>query len=313
MSRSRPSVRNMASFRVSISWSNSVILLAQRPSNFFPACGRPSWWILRPPQNTSRARIRNIISSRPRAPATTDAWSPADAPTRLDRSACAANCAAWMRKSSSSSGGSNRLTPPSKASPRNSARTNRRSKKPPGCTAKLKSLCSSPRITANRPILNSRVSAWIWASVRRTSSAFARKCRPRGSAPPRGLHFRAKALEVLLTDAQIHAETREFRIGLFAVMRGEEHRLFSFAVQPGGFFERLFVRAEFRGDAFESGVGLFDPPLELDDFRIQAAQFAAHPERPSLVGPSAGDHASVVAGPLGRDEMILRILAREVF
>src|SRR5947209_5797654 len=89
-----------------------------------------------------------------------------------------------------------------------------------------------------------------------------------GGALPRGLHFRVAALKVLLTDAQIHAETREFRVGLFAVMRGKEHRLFSLTVQPGGFFERLLVRAELRGDAFEGGVGLFDPPLELDDFRI---------------------------------------------
>src|SRR5271155_1852323 len=78
-------------------------------------------------------------------------------------------------------------------------------------------------------------------------------------------------------------------------------------------FQRLLSFAQFRAHLRQRRLRFARLMLELQDFSIESAQFALHAERSGFIRAPAGDHATLIASAVRRDESVLRVVARKLF
>ena len=96
-------------------------------------------------------------------------------------------------------------------------------------------------------------------------------------------------------------------------MHGGNGFAFCFALFFVDLRERLFRRAQLSDSSLKCCLLFAHLAFELQDFRVQRAQFALHAERTHFVRAASCDHAALIASAIGRNESVLRVFACQFF
>jgi hypothetical protein len=131
-------------------------------------------------------------------------------------------------------------------------------------------------------------------------------------APVRRAALGAQAGEIALAIGQFHSQSREFAVLLFAQVRGADHRFFRVQLIGGDAIERFGCGEDFALEVAERGLRFAGFAFEAQYVGVEFAQFALHHQRSGFGGASAADHAALIAGAVGGDEMLRGMLSRQL-
>ncbi len=122
-----------------------------------------------------------------------------------------------------------------------------------------------------------------------------------------------EAQKLVLANGEFEAKPRQFALHVLVTMRGGEDAALGVALLRRDLFERLLCFAKIGVHLRERSLRIAHLVLKPQDLAIEGAEFALHAERAGFIGAAAGNHASLVAGTVRRDESELGIIARQRF
>ena len=129
----------------------------------------------------------------------------------------------------------------------------------------------------------------------------------------RRLRFAADTFDLVLAGSQLHSEPGQFRASRIALQRRHDSGLAHLHLPRGNLLEPALGVLPGRLGRLKSGLRFARLPLQAQRLRFERPQLTLHDQRAGLRRTPAGDRASLIAGAIGRQEVIRGIFARQAF